>query len=130
MNNYVIRTNPGNTSKRYPVTQEQIDDVLNNELKDYSFPVKPVYNPRIRSNGRTIADIYPWGQLKSIKSIEIGRQDMPDRSFLIDTLLHEFFEVEIFQKQYTDDFYKSLNNSGDEKRHKWIIDQIVEALKK
>ena len=119
----VIISNPSRAVERYPVTQEQIDDVLANELKDYIFPVKPLYNPRIKDNGRTIAEMYRWGQLKQIKSIDIGKQDKPDRAFLIDTLLHEFYEAEILEKQFMDDYYKSLSRP-DSKRHAWIDEQI------
>jgi hypothetical protein len=115
---------PSHNLIRYPVTQEQIDDVLKNELKNFEFPVKPIYNPRIKDNGRTIGEIYKWGQLKQIKSIEIGKQDNQSRHFLIDTLLHEYYEAEIMEKQYTDDFYKKLSNLKDNERHNWIHKQI------
>ena len=121
-----ITTNPSISPTRYPVTQEQIDDILANELKGFSFPVKPVYNSRIRANGMTKGEIYRWGQMKRIVSIEIGKQDYPDRSFLIDTMLHEYYEAEIMAKQYYDDFYSKLFRSGDEKRHEWIDTQIAE----
>jgi len=119
----LILSNPARSSKRYPVTQEQIDDILDNELKNYVFPVKPLYNSRIKDNGRTIAEMYKWGQLKRIKSIDIGKQDEPDREFLIDTLLHEFYEAEILEKQFMDDYYRSLARP-DLKRHEWIDEQI------
>jgi hypothetical protein len=112
------------TRVRYAVTQQQIDDVLENELKGFVFPVKPVYNSRIRANGRTIGELYPWGQLKDIKAIEIGKQDLPNRNFLIDTLLHEYYEAYIMQKQFTDGFFKNLSKAGDQKRHKWINSKI------
>ena len=58
MKNEIISTNPSMSSIRYPITQELIDDILNNELKDFDFPVKPVYNSRIRANGITKGEIY------------------------------------------------------------------------
>ena len=119
----LILSNPAKSSNRYSVTQEEIDDILANELKNYVFPVKPLYNSRIKDNGRTIAEMYRWGQLKKIKSIEIGKQDQPDRAFLIDTLLHEYYEAEILEMQFMDDFYKSLARP-DSKRHAWIDAQI------
>ena len=97
---------------------------MKNELKDFEFPVDLTYNPRLRSNGRTIAEVYSWGQLKQIKSIEIGKQDSSNRQFLVDTLLHEYYEADIMKRQYTDDFYKKLSRSGNEKRHNWINSQI------
>ena len=112
------------SSIRYPITQELIDDILNNELKDFDFPVKPVYNSRIRANGITKGEIYKWGQLKRIVSIEIGKQDKPDRAFIIDTMLHEYYEAFIMEKQFNDDFYTKLYKSGDKKRHEWIDEQI------
>ena len=46
------------------------------------------------------------------------------RKFLIDTLLHEYYETEIMKRQYADGFYKKLDRAGDAKRHKWINEQI------
>ena len=126
----VSATNPNISPNRHSVTQDQIDDVLDNELKDYAFPVKPIYNPWIRANGLTKGEIYKWGQLKRIVSIEIGKQDKPDRDFLIDTLLHEFYEADIMAKQYDVDFYRKLYRAGDEKRHAWINSQIAEFFRK
>ena len=125
----LILSNPARSSKRYPITQEQIDEILANELKNYAFPVKPLYNSRIKDNGRTIAEMYKWGQLKRIKSIDIGKQDEPDRKFLIDTLLHEFYETEILEKQFFDDYYKILARP-DSKRHEWIDEQIKQFFEK
>jgi hypothetical protein len=123
MADMLILSNPAKSSSRYSVTQEEIDDILATELKNYAFPVKPLYNSRIKDNGRTIAEMYKWGQLKKIKSIDIGKQDQPDRAFLIDTLLHEFYEAEILERQFMDDFYRSLSKP-DSKRHAWIDEQI------
>jgi len=120
--------NPAASSNRYPVTQEQIDDILANELKDIDFPVKPTYNSRIRDNGRTVGEFYAWGQLKEIRKIEVGRQDKPDRNFLIDTLLHEYYEADIMKNQYSNEFYRSLSKLNNEKRHEWINDKISEFL--
>ena len=117
------------SSVRYPVTQELIDDILNNELKGFNFPVKPVYNSRIRANGITKGEIYKWGQLKRIVSIEIGKQDKPDREFLIDTMLHEYYEAYVMKRQYDEDFYTKLYKSGDKKRHEWIDEQISAFFK-
>ena len=128
MESEVIISNPAKSSNRYPVTQEQIDDILANELKDIKFPVRPLYNPRIKDNGRTIAEMYKWGQLKQIKSIDIGKQDKPDRAFLIDTLLHEYYEAIILENQFTDDYYKNISKK-DNKRHAWIDEQITSFFK-
>jgi hypothetical protein len=125
----ITETNPSSSFKRHAITQEQIDGILSNELAEFEFPVKPVYNPRIKDNGRTIGEIYKWGELKRIKSIDIGKQDRADREFLIDTILHEYYEAEIMKKQYTDEFYKSLHNASKEIRHEWIDTQIEKFFK-
>ena len=124
----VIINNPRNSTARHAVTQELIDDIIETELRDFKFPVKPLYNPRIKDNGRTIAEMYKWGQLKQIKSIEIGKQDSPDRTFLIDTLLHEYYEAEILEKQFLNDCFRELSKP-DSKRHAWIDDQIAKFFK-
>jgi len=108
---------------RYPITQNDIDDIVSNELNSLVFPVKPMYNSRIKDNGRTIAEMYKWGQLKQIRGIEIGKQDKPTREFLIDTLLHEYYEALILEKQFSDEFFNRLAKS-DVKRHEWIDEQI------
>jgi len=125
MESEIIKTYPSGVSDRYPVTQEQINDILENELKNFKFPVKPIYNPRIYANGITKGEIYPWGELKRIKSIEIGKQDNPNKKFLIDTLIHEYYEAEIMKNQYVDEFYRELSKAGEIKRHKWIEIQIA-----
>ena len=130
MDKDIIRTNPSDAHGRYSITQEQIDDILDNELSEYEFPVTPVYNSRISVNGRTIAEVYPWGQLKRITAIEIGKQDFPNRDFLIDTLIHEYLEADILAKQYTNGFYKKLSISGDDNRHKRINKEIDKYFKK
>ena len=129
MEEEIVSENPSVASMRFPVTQEQIDDILANELKDFTFPVRPVYNPHIKDNGRAIAEVYKWGELKRIKTIEIGKQDIPGRLFLTGTLLHEYYEAEIMKRQYAEDFYKKLYKSADENRHKWINAQIQKFFK-
>jgi len=110
---------------RYPVTQETIDNILANELKDFNFQPYPVYKSNLRgANGITRFIIYPWGQTK-VTSIEIGKQDKPERKFLIDTLLHEYFEALILEKQHTEEYYAKLHKMADNKRHEWINKQII-----
>ena len=113
-----IVTNPASASNRHPITQDLIDDVLSNELKDFSFPVKPQYNPRINDNGRTVSSVL--GQSKELKRIEIGKQDKPSREFLIDTLLHEYYEAEIITKRLDNELYWNLDRAIAVERHKWI----------
>ena len=127
MNKEIFRDASGKRfSKRFPVSQELIDDILNNELKDFRFPIKPVYNPRIRDNGKVVGELYSWGGFKRIKAIEIGKQDINTREFLTDTLLHEFYEAEIMIKQHSHDFYNQLHEATESERHAWIDAKILE----
>lgn len=71
-----------------------IDDILGNELSGIRFSMRPVYNPRVRTDGKTtIEEVYP-GFIR-VKKVEIGPQSDPSRSWLIDTLLHEELEARI-----------------------------------
>jgi len=125
-----VRESPSKKGNRYPISQEQIDDVLNNELKDFAFPVKPTYNPRIWANGMTTGEMYKWGQLKDgTLSIQIGKQDRPDRKFLVDTILHEYYESQIMINQYSNAFYRQLSKKSILLQHEWIDEQIAEYFK-
>jgi len=115
---------------QYKVTNAQIEDILQNELKEFDFPVKPVYSGQIKSAGKTIITRYRWGTVKEIKSIQIGRQYKDTREALIDTLLHEYLEADIALKSKSDPFFEELFNSTDEKIHKYINDYIKEYFDK
>jgi len=109
------------------VTQELIDNILCNELRDFAFPVKPVYNPRISDNGRIVVEIK--GVHKTVKRIEIGRQDGKDRRFLLDTLLHEYYEADIAINRHFSELYWNLDKATPVQRHKWINARIAEFFK-
>lgn len=111
------------TSKGYPVTQEQIDDILANELKDFNFPVKPVANNRIKDHGVSKAQELPYGKVV-MQNIYIGKQKRNTRESLMDTLLHEYYESDIMLKKQYDDFYKELFNQGDKEIHAYINGKI------
>ena len=110
----------------YPVTQKQIDDILDNELKDYDIIKRPVYNSRLRSQGKTTASYYPWGEVKEILKIEIGKQTKDTKECLIDSIIHEQLEAEIMLKSYSDSFYSELHKASDKKRHEYINKKIKE----
>ena len=122
------RRTPG--SVKYSISQELIDDILANELKEIIFPVNPIYNPHLPSDvdGETRCKILPWGE-KEIKQIEIGKQHEQGREHLIDTLLHEYYEAEIMIKQYENEYFKKLDKATRTERHKWINDQISDFFK-
>lgn len=102
----------------YSLSQEQIDNICNNELKNIKFPKKPEYNPRIGDNGRTKYIEYHWGECKEITKIEIGKQDKNTKEFLIDSLLHEKLEAKIANTNTS--YYKKLKNMSDDDRHIYI----------
>lgn len=108
---------------KYPVSNEQIDDILNNELKEFEMPVKPTYNPRIRSQGRVRATETGWGTV-TINSIDIGKQVKDTRECLIDSILHEYLESQILLNKNFNQFYADLYSEGDEAIHKYINDYI------
>lgn len=106
------------TRNAYSISQKQIDDMCNNELKNIKFPKKPTYNPRIGDNGRTKYIDYPWGECKEITKIEIGKQDKNTKEFLIDSLLHEKLEAKIASTNTNK--YRRLKSISDDDRHVYI----------
>lgn len=79
---------------RHAITQEEIDDVLSSELAGIRFSMHPIYNPRVKTDGKTtIEEVYPG--FNRVKKIEIGPQSNPSRMWLIDTILHEELEARI-----------------------------------
>ncbi len=115
-------------SGEYPVTNEQIEDILNNELAEFQMPVIPVYNPRLKSQGLTRGKEQPWGTV-TITSIQIGKQVKNTRECLIDTLLHEYLEAQIMLNKNSDPFYADLYKSGDAAIHSYIDDFIESFFK-
>ena len=110
------------TRNAYAISQEQINEICNNELKNIKFPTNPIYNTRIGDNGRTKYIEYPWGECKEITAIEIGKQDKNTREFLIDSILHEKLEAKI--ASVNTNKYQKLKKTTDENRHKYI-NQVI-----
>lgn len=117
-NNSIIIRDKKQSKNRYEIKEETINRLFNNELKNIKMPIKPTYNSKIRDNGKTIANTYPWGEVKELKGIYIGKQDKNTKEFLIDTLLHEKLEAKILITKT--EKYKKLNNISDDKRHEYI----------
>ncbi len=116
--NGIIIRDKSNSKSRYEVSPNELNNIINNELSNINFPITPTYNSRIRDNGKTIATLYPWGEVKEIKNIYIGKQDKETKEFLIDTLLHEKLEAKILLTKTSK--YQNLNNLSEEKRHEYI----------
>lgn len=108
------------------VSDEVIDNVLKNELNGVRFTTKPVYNSRIRTQGKTSATVSPLGKGKVTK-IEIGKQVKNTRECLIDSLLHEELEARIIERSYHNKFYTKLMNASETERHRYI-DKVIERF--
>ena len=121
--NAIIIRDKKQGNNRYETSDKQIENILNNKLSRIKFPAKPIYNSRIRDNGKTIATLYPWGEVKNIKSIYIGKQDKATEEFLIDTLLHEKLEAKILITKTQK--YNKLNSINENERHNYI-NKVIE----
>ena len=123
-NKNVIIKEKSYTNGRYPCSQQQIDSLLESDFDGVNFTSRPIYNPRIRCNGRVkIAADYKNNVL-FIEAIEIGKQDKPSAEFLEDTIIHEELEARIAMRSIHSSKYKALYNSNDEIRHEYINKRI------
>lgn len=107
-------------SGKYATSNEQIKDILSGELSNVKMSVQPVYNGRVRSQGKTVCELYPWGEPKTIKSIELGKQVRDTRECVIDSVLHEELEARIMMRSKNNAFYKSLFEAPEVDRHIYI----------
>lgn len=105
---------------KYPTSDAAIKDVLSNELSGVNMISTPRYNGRIRSQGITKYQEYPWGEFKKITGIEISKQVKNTRECLIDTILHEQLEAKIVSLKDKNDFYRKLYSCSEEDRHIYI----------
>ena len=71
----------------YKITEEQINNLLNNELKNIKSKIELSNKILI---GRTDFEVYPRGEHKNggKTDIKISRQIKNTKEYLIDTLLH------------------------------------------
>lgn len=104
----------------YPVTQEQIDGLLSGKLSNLQLRTRPQYNARIRTPGKTTFLVYSWGEVKSVKKTEIGKQYRDTEESLIDTILHEELEARLTLRFGAD----QILQWGDEEVHR-RIDSII-----
>lgn len=115
----IIKSRNAMVSGKYPTSDKVIKDISENELKGVKFSHPILYNGRIRSQGKTTAQISPLGIVK-IKSIEIGKQVVNSRECIIDTMLHEELEARIMLRAKNSKFYSKLNEASDKERHEYI----------
>ena len=88
----------------------------------------PTYNGRLRDQGKTTAELYPWGEVKQIKKIEIGPQSKDTKECLIDSIVHEELEAKIMLESGKSDFYKEIHEMSDDDRHAYINSKIKELF--
>ena len=125
INGIIIRDKSKNKN-RFEISQKDIDNILSNELSNIKFKSKPIYNSRIRDNGKTIGTLNVFGEVKKV-DIYIGKQDKDTREFLIDTLLHEELEAKILIMNTNK--YRTLNNLNEDDRHLYINNVIKRYFK-
>lgn len=112
-------------SGRYSASQERIDRLIQDDLSGINFTEKPVYNSRIRSNGKTTVREFADGTVKEVVKVEIGKQDNSSAEFLEDTILHEELEARIAIRSRYSKRYKELYKSNDDERHRYI-NRVIE----
>ena len=110
-----------NFTGRYATSQEQIDSLIESDMSGINFTVKPIYNPRIRCNGKTtVRESVTDGRVVGVEKVEIGKQDSPSAEFLEDTIIHEELEARIAVRSMYSQRYRDLYEGNDEERHRYI----------
>ena len=112
-------------NNRFPASQERIDNLIEFDLKGIKFTSKPIYNPRIRDNGKTTIREFMDGTVKEIVKVEIGKQDKSSAEFLEDTILHEELEARIAVRSKYSKKYRDIYNAKDTDRHNYI-NKVIE----
>lgn len=112
---------------KYPVTQEQIDALVDGKLSGVRFSARPTYDARINSFGLTSIKRDKNGRRSTV--VKIGKQKRPGDAELIDTLIHEELEARIALNTRSRELYYHFNGAnGDVERHAYIqkiIDRYV-----
>lgn len=110
----------------HPVTQEQIDALVDSKLSGIRFTARPKYNSRISSFGLTSIKRDEEGRRRAV--VQIGKQKRPGEAELVDTLLHEEMEARIALNWHNRELYFHLNVASEDERHAYIqkiIDRYV-----
>lgn len=102
----------------HPVTQEQIDALVEGDLSGIRFSARPEYSARISSYGKTTIKRGKDGSRSIV--VQIGKQRRPGRSELVDTLVHEELEARIALNRHSRELYYRLNAASDDERHAYI----------
>lgn len=107
----------------YPVSNETIVDILNNELSGVRMSVVPKYNPRIATAGKTDVRYSPLNRPIKVVYIYIGKQVIDTREELIDSILHEELEARYMMRHTLDEVNRA---DSDEIHNK--IDKIIKRF--
>ena len=95
--------------------------MIESDMSGINFTVKPIYNPRIRCNGKTtVRESVTDGRVVGVEKVEIGKQDSPSAEFLEDTIIHEELEARIAVRSMYSQRYRDLYEGNDEERHRYI----------
>lgn len=118
----IIIRDKNKNKNRYEISQSNINDIISKELSNIKFEAKPIYNSRLRDNGKTVGILNVLGEVKKV-DIYIGKQDKDTKEFLIDTILHEELEAKILVRNTNK--YRNLNNMNEDNRHVYI-NKVIE----
>lgn len=125
--NIVIREKPRMKRGDYSVTQEQVDDLIQNELSGIRFSVKPKVNNRIGTPGKT-SKRYNVEKDKYELFIEIGKQYSGSHKDLIDTLVHEELEARIIRNRHHRELYCKFVEANDDDIIHTYIQRLVDRF--
>ena len=128
-NGGIIKHEKTQNKGRYNWSQEKIDEITENDLKNINFTFKPSYNPRIRANGITRIAEDKNRNVLYIEKIEIGKQDTHSVEFLTDTIIHEELEARLAMKSRFSEKCKDLYYGDDVVRHNYINQVIKKYFK-
>ena len=82
---------------RYAYSQKELDEVIEKYAPNINWIVRPKYNPRLRSYGKTYAEqVFPG--YNRVTGIDIGPQKNDDVLELVDTILHEAMEAKMLKR--------------------------------
>ncbi len=108
----------GGKSQRFATSQEHIDELVKSDLSGIKLTKQPIYNSRLRCNGKTTYTVSSSGRVIDVKKVEIGKQDKSSAEFLLDTILHEELEARVLSRNTTK--FTDLSHASETVRHKYI----------
>ena len=123
----IVRKKPRMKRGEYPVTQEQVDSIVQNELSVIRFSVKPKVNNRIGTPGKA-SKRYNMKIDGYELVVEIGKQYSSSRKDLIDTLIHEELEARIIKNSHHRELYCEFVEANDDDTIHAYIQKLVDRF--